>query len=34
MKNIVKLAGQLFISILLCGILVFGAIGAFNLFIS
>lgn len=34
MKNIVRLAGQLLITLLLCGILIFGAIGAFNLFIS
>ena len=33
MKNIVKLGGQLLITLALCAILVFGIIGAMNLFI-
>ena len=33
MKNIVKLGGQLLITLALCAILAFGIIGAVNLFI-
>ncbi len=33
MKNIVKLGGQLLITVALCAVLVFGTIGAVNLFL-